>query len=446
MFFDYDQDLATFDSLMTEIDGDTNLLEADEEEPVKTAPAEKEAGSDESPETRIKGSVVTAAIDKALNPGSYARSTWKNNPANKLRMKVFRNAYSTPKPLTLATTEDGIKIVDDKNATSYFEKKDDSTIIVNFSKLVRMLAPPSLDTDIKKKGDWSKVTSDVVRSNYQRAIDNALNKLEKIIDSGIFDVGAPENQKGYKKPKDNPDDNAKQSPPPDEDDNVEPPTDEPENVEPPADEDQRAIYQQILKDFRETYQMQLEADCDARKAEIAGGGNESDDPDEQSEATSVRDELVNGCYEPLMKPYAEKADDDTKTKVKRVVTFYVDKYLGKQETDKKTDKKTEGEGGGEGNTSSSSSESEPKKPGGSWYANTMADMKNKDYHNHQLYVNPKLQGHSDAYNKYKDYLEKKKAQKAQEKANKNVQQAEESKPAQTPAKKQQPKKDEMDWS
>lgn len=457
MFFDYDQDLATFDSLMTEIDGDTNLLEAEDEvpendnaeEPADEVNAEdtddgNDSGDDQ--ERVVKGSLITSAIKTAIDPGVAGLKT-----ANTRRNQLFRNAYqSNTRQFTIATA-DNIAIKDNRKAKSYYTQKDENTIIVNLSGLIRLYTPKTFDKAIQAVGDWKKLTKDTILAPFQEAINKALKKLEKIIDSGIFDVDAPENQKGYKKPKpgQSEEDKNKQSPPPDEDDNVEPPTDELENVEPPADEDQRAIYQQILKDFRETYQMQLEADCDTRKAEIAGGGNESDDPDEQSEATNVRDELVNGCYEPLMKPYADTADDDTKTKVKRVVTFYVNKYLGDTDKEKKPDAEGQGDGQGEsqGEGRKSETESGPKKPGGSWYANTMSDMKSKDYHNHQLYVNPKLQGHSTAYEKYKQYLEQKKANKKADKENKkNEKKDQTAKYKQAVQQKPQPKKDEMDWS
>jgi hypothetical protein len=150
----------------------------------------------------------------------------------------------------------------------------------------------------------------------------------------------------------------------------------------------------------------------------------------------------------------DKADDDTQEKVKRVVAFYVDKYLGTSDKDGKPDGDDNGNGtdSPDNNGTSEKSDKSVKRPdGGSWYANTMADMKNKDYHNHQLYVNPKLQDHGKGYNEYKAYIEKKKAQKKakkeEAKAQKNTTPVSKKQPAKTLSQpKTQPKKDEMDWS
>jgi hypothetical protein len=331
---------------------------------------------------------------------------------------------------------------------------------VNLSELVRRYTRKSFDETIKSNGSWKGLTDPSIFSPYDEAVKKALNKLEKIIDSGVLGLDAPENQKGYKKPKKDdklgqsvqPDDNNQQNPP-----DEQPPVEPPPDVEPPADDDQRAIYQQILKDFRDTYQMQLEADCDAKKHELTSNGDDDDDerdPDEEDPNAGIRDELITGCYQPLMKPYMDKADDDTQEKVKRVVAFYVDKYLGTSDKDGKPDGDDNGNGtdSPDNNGTSEKSDKSVKRPdGGSWYANTMADMKNKDYHNHQLYVNPKLQDHGKGYNEYKAYIEKKKAQKKakkeEAKAQKNTTPVSKKQPAKTLSQpKTQPKKDEMDWS
>lgn len=491
MFFDYDQDLAVFESLMQDIDGYANLLEADEntsEEPENSeeqaspaAQAEPTAepteqaepeNSEKTKEKRIKGSLVTSAIADALkvlgssadkSDSEKAKIEKVNKKAMQIRNRLFRNSYSIKPVMFILAKVDGITIRDNRNAKSYFEQKDDN-IIVNLSELVRRYTGKSFDETIKSNGSWEGLTDPSIFSPYDEAVKKALKKLEKIIDSGIHDLDAPENQKGYKKPKkddklgqsvppedpNQPDDNNQQNPP-NEQNPVEPPPD----VEPPADDDQRAIYQQILKDFRDTYQMQLEADCDAKKHELTSDGVDGDDedrdPDEEDPKAGIRDDLINGCYQPLMQPYMDKADEDTQEKVKRVVAFYVDKYLG---TPEKGDKKDAGKGEGDkpDDTSNKNDEqSEPKKPdGGSWYANTMADMKNKDYHNHQLYVNPKLQDHGKRYNEYKEYIEQKKAKKKADKEKKKADKKakkEGKQPSNTLSQpKQQPKKDEMDWS
>lgn len=494
MFFDYDQDLAVFESLMPYIDDAENLLEAegDEEAPTSapetTTPEEtnstaeetsssgdlaaepdKKEDPGESKENRIKGSLVTSAIADALKVlGSSAdkSDTEKakiekvNKKAMQIRNRLFRNSYSIKPVMFILAKVDGITIRDNRNAKSYFEQKDDN-IIVNLSELVRRYTRKSFDETIKSNGSWKGLTDPSIFSPYDEAVKKALNKLEKIIDSGVLDLDAPENQKGYKKPKKDdklgqsvpPDDNNQQNPP-----DEQPPVEPPPDVEPPADDDQRAIYQQILKDFRDTYQMQLEADCDAKKHELTSNGDDDDDerdPDEEDPNAGIRDELITGCYQPLMKPYMDKADDDTQEKVKRVVAFYVDKYLG---TPENGDKKDAGNDDGDGTNGNPNKNEEPdtlKKPdGGSWYANTMADMQKKDYHNHQLYVNPKLQDHGTSYNNYKAWYEKQKAKKKADKekakeAKKAMKEGKQpsntlSQPKQQP--KKQPQKDDMDWS
>lgn len=482
MFFDYDQDLAVFESLMQHIDDDKNLLEAEEEStdqsgtepaaeepapatensPANDAPApDKDAGDEESgngakqsEEKRVKGSVLAAAISKAvelqpipkdLDEKEKQKLLKANEKVLKVRTSLFRNAYASPLRVFNLAEDSGFTIKDNRNAKDYFAQND-KTIIVNFSELVRRCTSKKFDTMIKATSSWQELTDPKLNSPFDEAIRKALKTLENIIDNGTFGVDAPENQKGYKKPKT--DDKLGQSVPPDGQTPVEPPPD----VEPPADEDQRAIYQQILKDFRDTYQMQLEADCDAKKHELTSNGVDGEDdrdPDEEDPNAGIRDDLINGCYQPLMQPYLDKADDDTQEKVKRVVAFYVDKYLG---TPENGDKKDAGDGDGIDDKSGKNEEQdELKKPdGGSWYANTMLDMKNKDYHNHQLYVNPKLQDHGKSYNDYKAYYEKKKAkkkaEKEQAKAEKNAEK-EGKQPSKTLSQpKQQPKKDEMDWS
>ena len=352
-FFDYDQDLDTFESLMKDIEDRDILVESDDNviyslfEAKENQKIEKNAtesdqqstednsdasnGQTEQTGKKIRGSVIANAIKNVLDVGETDKRT-----VSQKRNALFRAAYFDQKePFSLGQADQYVITNDSGMTDSYFKIVDDTHIAVNFSLLVRTYTTKAFDKTIQSLGKtWKKTTATTLVSPFSNAIEKALNMLIKIIDSGAYgteDENNPIIQKKKKaeerKQKKLNQQEPKQEEPKQEEPkkNTEPdkePTKEGEpekkpaheeepNVDVPEDDDPKKLYSAIMKDFRENYQQNLEADCDARKDDIDDEG---------------RDELTEDCYNQLIEPYLEKADDDVQAKVHKIVAFYVKKY------------------------------------------------------------------------------------------------------------------------
>lgn len=367
-FFDYDQDLDIFESLMKDVDDRDTLVESDDNviyslfeankrqskgksgqskrsqknieekatESDQQSTEDKSDASNEQPEQKIRGSVIANAIKNVLDVGETDKRT-----VSQKRNALFRAAYFDQKePFSLGQADQYVITNDSGMTDSYFKIVDDTHIAVNFSLLVRTYTTKAFDKTIQSLGKtWKKATATTLVSPFSKAIEKALNMLIKIIDSGAYgteDENNPIIQKKKKaeerkQKKLNQQEPNQQEPKQEEPKQEEPkkntepdkePTKEGEpekkpaqeeepNVEVPEDDDPKKLYSAIMKDFRENYQQNLEADCDARKDDIDDEG---------------REELTEDCYNQLIEPYLEKADDDVQAKVHKIVAFYVKKY------------------------------------------------------------------------------------------------------------------------
>lgn len=351
-FFDYNNDLSVFESLTKDIEDPVDLFESEDDVhymfestkgtkgqsqriakkneknakafrmPSKDAESLNES-SDEldngeasnEDAKQIRGSVIANAIKTILDVGETDKRT-----VAKKRNELFRAAYFDNKEQFSLGQADQYEITNDSSMTdSYFKVVDDTHIVVNFSLLVRMCTTKAFDRTIQSLGkSWKKATATTLESPFSKAIEKALKQLANIVDSGAYGVEDENNPINKKKKEKEEKEKQKEQEPPTEEPTQEgepkkdePPTEEEPNVEVPEEDDPKKLYSTIMKDFRENYQQNLEADCDARKDDIDDAG---------------REELTEDCYHQLMEPYMDKADEEVQDKIHKIVAFYVKKY------------------------------------------------------------------------------------------------------------------------
>jgi hypothetical protein len=186
-----------------------------------------------------------------------------------------------------------------------------------------------------------------------------------------------------------------------------------------------------MKDFRENYQQNLEADCDSRKDGIDDAG---------------REELTEDCYNQLMEPYMDKADEEVQDKIHKIVAFYVKKYTNDpsaknveepdgDDMDWSEQKKKDGSDDGDNEQENNSLLKRAGNHIGSWIKDNNDMMVKNGILNDQLYGH--TQKTTDMLNAWKEVFgSKKKSNKSTEKKSKNTQKQPEKKA----------KKHEMDWS
>ena len=310
-FFDYDTDLAQFNSLMEDIDDPTPmvvgeptiqlesifpLLEADD------PAAEQE---DQSADTsKVNGNEVVSLISDALKK--------KTQRSNLFKATYFANTYGDS--FNLVKAKEGVSrynVVNDGKATDYF-KVDGDTITVNLSTLIRQNSSNEFVNKIKSITDWKTVSADMF-GEFQKAIMDALQKLKDKVDSGdtaASDVNKSAGDEAQGEETQGQGEEAQSEEPlKREDDLIEVPNDEDEPVDVPSDGDQKSVCGQILKDYQENYQKFLEADCDEAKESIDDEG---------------RKDIADQYYRELMEPYGDEADDITKNRVYKVIYMDVE--------------------------------------------------------------------------------------------------------------------------
>ena len=445
-FFDYDTDLAQFNSLMEDIDDPTPmvvgeptiqlesifpLLEADDPE------AEQE---DQSADTdKVNGNEVVGLISDALKK--------KTQRSNLFKATYFANTYGGS--FNLVKAKEGVSrynVVNDGKATDYF-KVDGDTITVNLSTLTRQSSSNEFVNKIKSITDWKTVSADMF-GEFQKAIMDALQKLSSKIDSGdtaASDVnksagdeaqGQGEENQGQSEDTQGQSKEAQgqgEEPLKQEDDVIDVPNDDDEPVDVPSDGgDQKSVCRQILKDYQENYQKFLEADCDEAKDSIDDEG---------------RKDIADQYYSELMEPYGDEADDTTKNRVYKVIYMDVKKFTtdpnaqktensnpDKDEMDwtpDKPKKKDDGSDDGSDDGKSKKKPNDPNKGYGNWLKNTLKNWSDEGVINTKLHPNPLLSGLKNA---------KQNSQAAKNKKKQNQQQQQ-----QTTQPKKPKKKDEMQW-
>ena len=402
-YVDYRSDLDIFNSLMESVDP-VVLLENEAELKPNDADGtdkdpEKEKGNTKGKE-KDGGALITAAIRKAL-----VQADDKDVPVR--RELLFQCTYlpDDKKPagqFYLVGTEekesdDGLKIKNDHTAENLYQVKDDGTIVVNFSALVyRCSTSTYRKTTLKRVRNWKAEANDTDKKcGFQAAILKALDELAYIITNDMHGIGDLDKYEAEKKeertkkreekqkkqqtddkhgqgvPEDNGsgDNNGQNGNPPEDNGSRDKSGDDIPDV--PEDIDQRKLYREIIQEYRDTQQELIASDCVQRKKDIG------DDPDERKDAI---DDITDKYYTSIIEPYDDKADDDTKAKIRQVIQYNVTQQFG-EPTDEGNGNGGERKNGGNGGSGNNGDDkdkepTEPKDPnkkeedGKTWWDNT----------------------------------------------------------------------------
>ena len=148
-FFDYDTDLAQFNSLMEDIDDPTPMvvgeptIQLESIFPLLEADAPATEQEDQSADTdKVDGNEVVSLISGALKKITQR--------SNLFKATYFPNTYGDS--FNLVKAKEGVSrynVVNDGKATDYF-KVDGDTITVNLSTLIRQSSSNEFVNKIKK--------------------------------------------------------------------------------------------------------------------------------------------------------------------------------------------------------------------------------------------------------------------------------------------------------
>ena len=355
-FFDYDNDLVAFNTLMEDIEDPTPLVEDDDDEVVIRLEADETTEQKPAPAAPPKkGRTVKKTAEAGGDTNQFSGAMVANAVSNavinnaEIRTKVFTSAYwhTNAEPFEFAEI-DGRKIINDPSLNAIIEERDDGTVAVNFSRLVYKKTPASFINYLQGVEDWSDLPHKQI-SPFAKALNAAVTSFLTVVKkyfkdkntaANTFDKPAKEEPKKDEVQKNPPteeeqkqQDEVQKAPPTEDEKNEQQPNQEqqkqqepqkqqqqePQKEQQPQDEeadtpddngevDQRQLYSSILKDFRDNYQQELEADCADSKGNIDDDGRQA---------------LADQYYEALMEPYNDKADDDTKNRVMKVVKHTV---------------------------------------------------------------------------------------------------------------------------
>ena len=452
-FFDYDNDLVAFNTLMEDIEDPTPLVEDDDDEVVIRLEADETTEKKPAPEAppkkgRTAKKTAEAGGDTNQFSGAMVANAVSNAVINnaEIRTKVFTSAYwhTNAEPFEFADI-DGRKIINDPSLNAIIEERDDGTVAVNFSRLVYKKTPASFINYLQGVEDWSDLPHKQI-SPFAKALNAAVTSFLTVVKkyfkdkntaANTFDKPAKEEPKKDEVQKNPPteeeqkqQDEVQKAPPAENEKNEQQPTQEQngqqqqepqkqqeqQKQQPTQDEeadtpddngevDQRQLYSSILKDFRDNYQQELEADCDDNKGNIDDDGRQA---------------IADQYYEALMEPYNDKADDDTKNRVMKVVKHTVvknttdpnaankdtntadnpddDNMDWSGDTDKKKD---DGDDDLDDDDDEKKEKTPTKAPAknkgyGNWFKNTMQNWGDEGVTNKKLYQHPVLKGPSAA--------------------------------------------------
>ena len=355
-------------------------------------------GSKKSEDKPDEGSLIVADIRKGLN-STEANADQSIDPSVRRKL-LFRLAYNpaeqkpinpeTKKPtMNLVSGEkekSDFTVIDDNSATELYKVDKDGTITVNFSNLIYRNTSPTYKKALPhiQDKDAEAVKTD---GGFQDAINKALNELIIVINNNIGNLEdlqkkkdqekEERKQKRLAKQQDDTDKRGQDVPPDDngQDPNGDNPNgqdgpdtpDDTDGPETPEEVDQKKLFSEIVKDFKENQTELMASDCDQRKEEI--GNN----PDARKEAIG---EITEQYFTSTMEPYEEKADDDTKDKVRRVIEYNVKQQFGVQTNGDNPDNNDAGTGNDAGNDpkprkpSKPEEDDEDKKDYSTWWDNT----------------------------------------------------------------------------
>lgn len=464
-FFDYDNDLDTFNTLMEDIEDSVPLMDIDDDERVihlearKAGTAKKNAtqtnkdgAATKNPQepNKVTGAIVAGAIRKALSKeaAEYAAAQESKKPYNPILSKsLFRAAYwptdEKTKPFQIAET-DGHPIINNPTATKIIELKDDGQIEVSFSNLVYKFTSNPFIHEIAALGPDDKIPGDRF-GLFDEAILKALKKLQTVATAYFKDPNTEKNSFDKPKKEQKPDELNKSAPDdqqpdqqqqkqdqqqqPDQQQQQNPQEDDVPTPEDDGPVDQRAVLKEILEDFRDSYQQPLQAECDEQKDTLDDAG---------------KDALADQVTQSLLKPYEDKADQDTKAKVRQVVAYNIRQYTQNPNGEQKQpdeddmdwspkDNKKEPDNGD--NNTNNNNQKEPSKSIGQRFHGIMSGLKNAGVINTELNRYPTFKRAEEAEAKRKQ---------AKEAARKKKQEALAKQKAMSPNNKQK-KKDEFQF-
>lgn len=400
-FFDYDNDLDTFNTLMEDIEDSVPLMDIDDDERVIHLEARK-AGTAKKPtssEDKFTGAMVASAIRQAMADPEIIGH-------------VFNDAYwpKDKKPFVLAD-KDGCKIINDPLATNIIDKQSDKKIVVNFSLLVNKNTGANFAKEVQSIGSWDKMQQDQF-GPYHEAIIKALKKLQTVANAYFKDPESEKNSFDKPKKEQKPDELNKSAPDDQQPDQQQQQNPQEDDVPTPEDDgpvDQRAVLKEILEDFRDSYQQPLQAECDEQKDTLDDAG---------------KDALTDQVTQSLLKPYEDKADQDTKAKVRQVVAYNIRQYTQNpngeqnQQPDEDDmdwtpkDNKKEPDNGD--NNTNSNNQKKPSKSIGQRFHGIMSGLKNAGVINTELnrYPTFKRAEEAEANRKKAKEVAKKKKQEA----------------------------------
>ena len=407
-FFDYDNDLIAFNTLMEDV------------EEIETRPDEfefvihLEAARQPKDPNALTGQKIADAISKSVHNESSVRTN------------LFKATYwsKTAEPFELAKIGD-VTITNDPNAEKIIDKPDDNTIVVNFSRLIfnmtnRTKGGQAFVKKLSEITDWSADTVDTAGfSQFGTAIGRAYNRLTVVAKRYLKDPTAEENTFDETNPakqtqQGNPEDKSnavkqtddKQNPQgqnADESKSQDQQTQQNQKeVKPPKSDDvavpenegeidPKKLYSTIVKDFRDNHERDLEIDCSTAKQNGADEG--------------TINQLTDEWYGRVMEPYEDQADDATKDKVHRLVDFYVNKYAGtSQQTDNRGKKNDDNDDdfnfagsskpdqSNNDSTTVSTEDDDPRDKKGlrAWFNNTMKAYDDAGLTNKELYHRPTI--------------------------------------------------------
>lgn len=345
-FFDYDSDLKDFNTLMEDIEDPTPMMEDDDELVIRL----EASSTADNGGSGLNGDSIAKAVIHAVN----------TNP--EIRSKLFKSAYwhTDTSSFDLADV-DGCKIINDPSINSVVKKLDNGNVAVNLSRLVYKKTPDDYIKSLQGVKDWSQA-SNVQTKQFDDAVKAAADSLPSIADKQLDSQTNDSTAEEY----------------------VDIPDDDNGEV------DQRQLYSTILKDFRENYQQELEADCEENKGQIDEEGRQS---------------ILDQYYAPLIEPYLDKADDNTQQRIKKIVNFYVVKYTQDSNSKEPNQDNTEYDDmdwsvkekpqtTADDTDNSNAGNNKPSKDKGyqNWFNNTMQNWGENGVLNTELYKYPTLKG------------------------------------------------------
>ncbi len=380
-FFDYDNDLQTFNTLMEDVK-DIELIPDDIERVIHLEAATDSGGIDAA---KIIDKITSAILSNA-----------------DVRTKLFKSSYwkSKEPPFELATLND-IVITNDSDAPKLIEKKDDTHYTVNLSRLIYQKTKPAYFKTLNGMSDWSSEVNKLI-GPFGVALNQATSELKKVATKYLKDPNTAGNSFDKKRDAEDEDKvelDTKTTEKPDNTDDVAVPDDNDTDVVVPddgGDVNQKKLYAKIMKDFRENHLQDIEIECDENKEHF-------DD--------AIRQNLLDTHYDELMEPYWNQADDNTHSRVKKAIEFYINKYSRKSDEKKESNEPEEDEMDWSGKKKTNPNETKPwessdetsddstnntDKGYGNWFANTMNNWSDEGVINNKLNPIPATKGASAA--------------------------------------------------